>query len=446
MPTQGSLTRRVVSASGWSVLGAMGNNALRLASNLIMARLLAPEDFGLMALAIMVLTGVNMFTDFGIPLSIHRERDGDEPRFLRTAWTVSLMRGAIVAAVIVVIACLLGTFGDRVFPADSVYRAPEAPWLIGLISIAVLLQASQSTVFHVAIRRLDFRRRILVELSVQAISLVAMIGFAQVWPNVWSLFAGMMVASVLLCLASFTMFPGPGMAIVWDREITGRLWAYGKWIMVSSPFGFVATNADRLILAALLDARLFGLYAIARLWVDAGSVMLLRLTNGVGMPSLSEIARQRPQDMARAFGKLQAVTDAVCVAGFALLFTFGDAIVGVLYPDEFAEASDFLSIISLAFLTARFRTFGSLLLGVGQSRVMAIFSMQVAVAVCLGVYFGHALFGVQGAVYAVALAPLVQVPSLVWVSRPFLKGRNFLYDLVWLAGIPAVAIAMGLTL
>ncbi|GAB1360936.1 hypothetical protein MASR1M32_01720 [Rhodobacter sp.] len=67
--------------------------ALRLASNLILTRLLFPEAFGLMALVSVVLVGLQMFSDTGIGPAISRSPRGDEPAFLDTAWTVNVARG-----------------------------------------------------------------------------------------------------------------------------------------------------------------------------------------------------------------------------------------------------------------------------------------------------------------------------------------------------------------
>jgi O-antigen/teichoic acid export membrane protein len=71
-----------------------GNNALRLGSNLILTRLLFPEAFGLMALVQVFLTGLQMFSDFGLQASVIRSSPRRGSGFLHTAWTVQILRGA----------------------------------------------------------------------------------------------------------------------------------------------------------------------------------------------------------------------------------------------------------------------------------------------------------------------------------------------------------------
>src|SRR5204863_421086 len=77
----------------WSATEYLAGFILRLGSNLILARLLVPEMFGLMALVNTFMMGLQMFSDVGIGPSIIQNRRGDDPAFLNTAWTIQVMRG-----------------------------------------------------------------------------------------------------------------------------------------------------------------------------------------------------------------------------------------------------------------------------------------------------------------------------------------------------------------
>src|SRR5258706_9299249 len=90
------LQRRVVSGSVWTIAGYGAGQVLRLAGNLVLARLLYPEAFGLMALVSVFLQGLAMFSDIGIGPSIIQSRRGDELAFLNTAWTIQVVRGIVL--------------------------------------------------------------------------------------------------------------------------------------------------------------------------------------------------------------------------------------------------------------------------------------------------------------------------------------------------------------
>lgn len=106
-PNKGSLGRRATKAGGWVVFQMLIQNILRLASNLIMTRLLMPEAFGLIALVSALIIGFTLLTDIGIQRSIIREKDGDTDAFLHTAWIVKIGRGALITGGILFVALLL---------------------------------------------------------------------------------------------------------------------------------------------------------------------------------------------------------------------------------------------------------------------------------------------------------------------------------------------------
>ncbi|HBB84471.1 MAG TPA: polysaccharide biosynthesis protein, partial [Sulfitobacter sp.] len=84
---------RALRSTSWIVLSYGGAQAIRLASNLILTRLLFPEAFGLMALIQVVIVGLTLFSDVGIGPSIAQSKRGDDRDFLNTAWTIQAIRG-----------------------------------------------------------------------------------------------------------------------------------------------------------------------------------------------------------------------------------------------------------------------------------------------------------------------------------------------------------------
>src|SRR5690554_6229289 len=90
------LFARAARGSVWTILGFGGAQAIRLVSNLILARLLFPEAFGLMALVMLLIVGLSLFSDIGIEQSIMRNPRGEERAFLDTAWTMQVARGWVL--------------------------------------------------------------------------------------------------------------------------------------------------------------------------------------------------------------------------------------------------------------------------------------------------------------------------------------------------------------
>src|SRR6056297_894581 len=108
-----ALRARAIRSTALTVFKFGGANFLRLGSNLILTRILFPEAFGLMALVAVFLTGLKMFSDFGLNASIIRSARGDDPIFLQTAWTVQILRGIMLWLISVMLAGPVAAFYEE---------------------------------------------------------------------------------------------------------------------------------------------------------------------------------------------------------------------------------------------------------------------------------------------------------------------------------------------
>jgi O-antigen/teichoic acid export membrane protein len=98
-PDVGALRHRAVGGSVWTLVGFGTSNALRLVSNVLLARLLFPEAFGLMAMVHVFIQGLWLFTDIGVGPAIVQSKRGDDRDYLDTAWTIQALRGMALTLV-----------------------------------------------------------------------------------------------------------------------------------------------------------------------------------------------------------------------------------------------------------------------------------------------------------------------------------------------------------
>jgi len=269
----------------------------------------------------------------------------------------------------------------------------------------------------------------MIGIGAQAIGLACMAGFAAISPTVWALMAGMLMISVALLVASHIIYPGPRMAFVWDREISGRLWNYGKYLMGSSALTFLARNVDKLMLAGFLGAASFGVYSIALVWIDAGRTLLMRVANRAGFPAIAELIRSKPDQMPRRFRKYQTVMDTVCLTAFLGTFLLGEALIRFLYTDTYADAGRFLQLLSVSFLATRFRTLTMLLMNIGDSRAMMISSGIQAAFICISLPLAFNAFGLPAVLLATAMTPMASAPYVIAKLYPVLGAKQTRIDI-----------------
>src|SRR5438093_11787610 len=139
-PPSTSLKQRVLSAGAWSLGGYGLNLALRLGTNLLMTRLLVPDMFGTMAIAIIVMSGLAMFSDLGLRQSIVQSKRGDDSAFLNTAWAIQIIRGVLLWFLALGISMLVAHANSRgLVPKDSVYADPNLPYVIAVLAFGTVI-------------------------------------------------------------------------------------------------------------------------------------------------------------------------------------------------------------------------------------------------------------------------------------------------------------------
>jgi O-antigen/teichoic acid export membrane protein len=445
LPVRGQTSGRAARAGLWSMTEMGLGYGLRLGSNLVMTRILLPEAFGLMAMVTLVHIALAMLSDLGITQSIIRSPRGEETRYLRVGWTIQILRDSAIAVGVLVVAAALWLLAPGLAPAGTVYADPALPALIAVSSVVMILSGLESTTQHVAARKMQLRWGVIQNISSQIVALIAMVALAQINPSVWSLLWGMIIGAAFRMVLSHILFPGPRMALAWDREMADEFWQFGKWVIGSSLMTFVTNNVDRIFLGAVLDKEHFGFYVIASVWAQAGVMVTTRIIHQIGLPLFSNVSRERPHDLLRVYERFGRLNGIISLAGFVALFFGGAALIHLLYPDSYAQSASFMPFLALAMLREWFSPLGALLLSQGNSKATAISGAAEAVATSLALPIGYSLMGIEGALLAVAVAPMAGVLPMMLVARRTI-GLPLRSNLVVMIVTLAIAAAVGIFL
>jgi O-antigen/teichoic acid export membrane protein len=417
LPQRGKTSGRAARAGIWS-MGELGASyALRLGSNLVMTRILMPEAFGLMAMVTTVHFALALLSDLGIGQSIIRSPRGDDPHYLRVAWTIQIVRSSAIAAMVLVVAALLWLLGPSFAVPGTVYADPDLPGLIAVSSIVLVLSGLESTAQYIAQRQMQLKWVTVLNISGQVVSLLAMIGIAQIEASVWSLLWGMIIGAAFRTVMSHVIFSSPRMAIAWDRGIADDFWQFGKWIIASSMTTALAGPADKVFLGAMLDKEHFGFYVIASIWVQSAVMVTHRITSQIGLPLFSNVSRERPHDLLRVYRRFTWLIGLMAMVAFVALFFGGATLINLLYPDSYALAASFIPFLALALLGEWFSPLATMLLSQGNSKASALSGIANAASIILALPVGYYLLGIEGALLAVAVAPLGSVPPVLVIAH-----------------------------
>ena len=399
-----SLRKRAIHGTVMTLGGVGLSHVLRLGGNLLLARLLFPEAFGIMAIINMFTQGLNMFSDIGIRPAIIQHPRGGEESFLNTAWTIQIIRGIALAVCL----CILA------WPISRAYGEPQLLSLLPFVGINSALAALSLTAIAHLNRQLILGRQILIDLAGQLASLVTMVVFALIHPSVWALvFGGTASALVSVALSHFAL-PGIRHRLSWDEQSRKELFGFGRWITMSTAFTFLSMQADRLILSTFTTMAMIGLYSVASNLSQVAVMIGSKLTGSVLFPLYATWGRESKARLEQQLYRARIRVMALFLIPPALLVAFGGPVVELLYDDRYREAGWMLSLLSLAVIPQVITmTADPVFLAVGDSyrHMVLTIARGISSLVCLAI--GGYLAGVRGLIIGSIFANVVPYPFLV---------------------------------
>lgn len=402
------LVARIARGAGLTLFGFAWSQGLRLASNLILTRLLFPEAFGLMALITVFLMGLNMFSDVGVAPAIMQSKRGDERPFLDTAWTIQVIRGVLLW----IVACALA------YPVSLLYGTPELVYMLPVAAFTLVIAGFNTTRYIEANRHLHLGRITVLDMASQAIGVIAAILLAWQLQSVWALILSGIISAIAELIIYEIFLVGQRNRFRWEKPAASELINFGKWIFLSTVAGFVVSQADKLMIGKYLPLGPFGVYNIGYFLASFPMLMGMVLVHRMLIPIYREWP---PSESAENFSRLRKMRIIVSAALFALVAILGLGgvwIVDLLYDPRYAAAGAAVVLVAIMQLPLLITiTYDQAALAAGDSRRFFVLAASKAVLVVLCLYIGLESAGLLGAILGQGAAMLLAYPVVVWLSR-----------------------------
>ncbi|MDI3354900.1 oligosaccharide flippase family protein [Pseudomonas sp. UYIF39] len=412
-PTLG-LRKRAISAGAWNLGALVTSQAFRLGGNLIMARLLMPEMFGIMMIAITVSLVLHMLSDVGLRQNIIQSPRGDDPVFLNTIWTVQIVRGFILCASTLLLAALAWYAQTiNLWSPNSTYAAPELPLVLAVTGFSAIIVGFQSTKIDLAVRAFQQKKVVLTEFGSQVVGLVVMLGIGYFTRSIWSLVIAGLIQSMVNTLLGHFWFEGPSNRLQWERSALDELVGFGRWILLSSAVGVLAMYGDRVWFGGSMTASELGVYSIAVLILGAVQLALQKVVGAVALPAFSEASRTNDTVRLHAlYYRLKLMLDLACLFLCGLFLTGSPLLISILYDERYAQAGNMMAILSLSFFTMRYLLANQVWIALGLTKYQAIDNIIRVVSLWVLLPLLLAIGGVK---YAIWGAALYTFPTLILV-------------------------------
>ncbi len=409
---------RVIRGSALTFLGFGTSQFLRLASNLILTRLLFPEAFGLLAIVNLYLAGLQMLSDIGLTSIIVRSKRGEDPVFLDTCWTLQIIRGLLLTGITLALAKPLSEF----------YEEPILYELMFGVAFSVFVMGFRSTRLSTAQRNILLGRITLLELGSQLLSIFVMIGLALIWESVWALMLGVIMAHTSKTVLSHLMLPGHANRFRLERAALIEQFHFGKYLFLSSGLGYLLDNGDRVLLTKYLTLASMGFYNIAFFFASVPTTLMGRFVQQVIFPLYSARPPGESAKNRQAISKTRCALTGGMLSALFLLGLIGLWLIEFLYTDAYQAAGPILVALTVSQMPGLIiQGYPILLVAEGKTGVFTAFQVFRATLQLTLTALGLMQYGLIGAIAARPLAALLTYPVIVHLIRRH-RGQDILHD------------------
>jgi len=433
-----SLGRRVRSGIGWNASSAMVGQVIAFLRSIVIARLLVPEDFGLLGMALTVIAGLSALTTIGLDQSIVATKFADRATVkthLNTVWSAELIRSLVLT--LLVIAC-----AD---PLARFYGEPRLRFIIPVLSLNVLIQGFQNIGLVLLRKEISFARLFWYELTTNVGGILVTVGLVLVLRNVWGLVFGLIWTAALSVLLSYT-FHSYRPRLAFDKIAFRSALNFGKFTFVIAVASYVTIMADNVMVGRLLGPSALGSYALAYNVASVPIGVLVYALGRVLFPAYAEIAADRPRDLEQAFTKVFTISSLILITITVPIFLLADEIVELLFGARWVAAGPALRVLALLIpLRGSVLIISTVFFGLNRPKLVAMGKILEAIVFLAVLYPLVVAFGLTGAAWAGVIAYAFASINRVMALRKIIPGISSRLARISLSTLAAAGVGLLIT-
>ncbi len=356
--------KSILRGSFFTVAMRWSDRFIGLVSTLVLARLLVPADFGVIAMASVVIALADVIFDLGVYVTLIQSRAPTQEHF-DTAWTLGLLQSAVAAVVVFVAAPY----------AAEYFREPRVEDVIRVLGLSLLLSAFENIGVVTFQKEMRFGQDFVFMFSKRFCGFVVTVVAAWLLQSYWALVIGTVVGRLMGVAFSYGMHPmRPRLGLRKFRDIMG----VSQWLMARTAGSYLESQLHRIVVGRRDDATVLGAYAMAGDISSMPSTELLMPINRVLFPAFVKV-KDDLQELKRVFLLAQGVQVLVAIPASAGLAMVAPEVITLMLGEKWLMAVPFVQIFAVAYLASAILSSASyLMITLDHVKALAVFSwMQV---------------------------------------------------------------------
>jgi len=392
--------KQVLNGVVWKSVQMVINQSFAFVVRLLLAKLLFPEEFGVVGMATVFTGFVQILTELGIGSSIIQKKDEelDEKHFSTAFWTGVLWSIALFLVMSFIIGPLAAKF----------YNEPILVSLIPVISTGILVSPINLVNKAQLAKRMDFKRIARIDNMATIFAGVLSLILAYFGAGVWSL-AFNSTAIIIFAIPLYFRATGWYPKLIWDNTAFKELFSFGMFITATNMVNYLTNNLDYLIIGRLLNAELLGAYTLAFILTDTFKNRIMQVMNSVMYPFYGGIQDNLDQ-VRRYYLKVIEYNSIVVFPIMVFLVVYGHEVVYSFWGEKWMETIEPLKILAVSVMFHMMVNSNTVLIrGLGFPKLeMNLQIFKAVIFVPFLFVFIH-FWGIRGAAWAVLVNKVIAV-------------------------------------
>jgi len=326
----------MATGAAWMVLFKLLDKSVGLISTLLLARLLVPSDFGLVAMAMSVIALLEAFGAFGFDLALI-QRPASTREHFDTAWTFNIITSLTIAAGLLALAV----------PVAHFYRQTDLAPIVCTLALACAIQGFEN-IGVVAFRKemhfhKEFRYLLMRRLAAFAVTVTL-----AVWlRSYWALIAGTVTGRVAGVLLSYWLHPfRPRLSLA----ARGDLFHFSRWVLVGNILVFLKERSSDFVIGRIAGPSALGIFNVSAEIANMPGTELVAPINRAVFPAYARLAHDRGALRAE-YLSVMSVVALLAIPAIAGIAATAKLIVAVLLGPKWIEAQHILPVLAFFGIT-----------------------------------------------------------------------------------------------
>jgi len=328
-----SIARSIFHGSIWMILLNAAARMIGLVSTMILARLLVPEDFGIVAMAMSVIGLLELMAEFGFESALIQRQDATRAHY-DTVWTIRLGFGVLLSLLVAGLA----------IPASAFFEEPKLITVMLTLAPLSFLTAVENIGVVNFRKEMQFDREFRFILFRRLVTFFVTVTLALIFRTYWALVLGILVGRIVSVILSYLMHPFRPRFSLAERQ---GLYSFSGWIFVNSLISAFAARLSHFLIGRLHGASALGLYTVAFEVADLPGTELSAPINRAAFPGYSRMRLQKGALETGFIDVLAMVAIIVIPAGVGIAIV-ADALVLTLFGAKWTGAIPIVQLLAIS--------------------------------------------------------------------------------------------------